>query len=82
MKQKDIATLALIVGLSIVVSVVISNLLITSPKNRQQKVEIVEKLSSNFDRPDDKVFNKEAINPTQTVRIQTGQDGNPLIFSN
>lgn len=80
MKQKDIATIVFIVGLSVVISVTVSKLLISSPKNRSQKVEIVEVVSSEFNRPSDKYFNTNAINPTQTIQI--GGAGNTKPFGN
>jgi hypothetical protein len=79
MKQKDIATIVFIIGLSAIVSVVVSNLLISSPKNRQQKVEIVDPVGAEFVRPDEKIFNDKAINPTQTVQI--GNESNQKPFS-
>lgn len=80
MKQKDIVTIVFIVGVSIIVSIVFSKLIISSPKNRSQKVEIVEVVSSEFTRPSEKYFNSNAINPTQTIQI--GGNGNDKPFGN
>lgn len=79
MKQKDIATIVFIVGLSAIASVLISNKIISTPKNRQQKVEIVESIGSEFTRPNDKIFNDKALNPTQIIRI--GNDSNDKPFN-
>ena len=78
MKQKDIATIVFIVGISVIVSVFVSKLVISSPKNRQQKVEIVESVSAEFTRPSDTYFNSNAINPTQTITIGGGNNTNPF----
>ncbi len=80
MKQKDIVTIVVIVFMSAVVSFLASKAIITSPKNRQQSVELVEKIGSEFTRPDEKYFNDKAINPTQ--KIQIGGDPNKKPFSN
>lgn len=80
MKQKDIATIVFIVVISVVVSVFVSQFVISSPKNRQQKVEMVEVVSSEFTRPSDTYFNSKAINPTQTITI--GGNNNTKPFGN
>ncbi len=79
MKQKDLALIIFIVGLSGIISYFISSAFISSPKNRQQKVEVVEKINSDFIRPDAKYFNKDSKNPTQTIQI--GNDSNTKPFN-
>lgn len=78
MKQKDLALILVIVFISAVLSYVVSNALIASPKNRQQQAEVVQPISSQFKNPDRKYFNKEAFNPTKT--IQVGDNNNPDPF--
>ena len=48
------------------------------PKNRQAKVEVVQKITSDFPQPDTKFFNSGAVNPTQLIQI--GQEQNPQPF--
>jgi len=79
MKEKDIITIMVIVFFSAVISFFASNALISSPKNRQQKVEVVEKIGADFVRPDEKYFNNKAVNPTQ--KIQIGDNTNTTPFS-
>jgi len=79
MKQKDIFTIGFIIIFSGVISFVLSNALFGSPKNREQKVEVVDKITSDFNRPDTKYFNKDSINPTQTIQI--GNNSNTQPFS-
>lgn len=79
MKQNDVITIMVIVFLSAAISFFASNALISSPKNRQQKVEVVEKIGSEFIRPDEKYFNDKAVNPTQ--KIQIGENTNTTPFS-
>lgn len=78
MKQKDIALIIIIVFISGVASFFISNSILTSPKNRQQKVEVVEAISSNFPTPNTKYFNTQAINPTELIQIGTSTNPNPF----
>lgn len=79
MKQKDISVIVVIVIVSVVMSVLLSSKLIATPKNRQQKVEVVEKITSTFNRPDAKYFNKDSVNATQTIQI--GGDPNTKPFN-
>ena len=79
MKQKDIVTIVMIVGLSAIVSIILAKVLIATPKNRSQSVEVVDTVSSEFTRPDVKIFNKDAINPTRNIQI--GNDTNTKPFS-
>ena len=78
MKQKDILTIVVVVIVSVVFSFILSNALISTPKNRQQKVEIVEKINDEFIRPDSKYFNDQAINPTQKIQIGDSTNNNPI----
>lgn len=80
MKQKDIALIILVSFVSAIASFFISNALFTSPRNRQQQVEVVEKITADFPDPDPKYFNTNAINPTQLIEI--GEDPNLQPFKN
>lgn len=78
MKRKDVVTLVFIICFSAIISLFLSNLLISSPKNRQQKVEIVEKISAELSQPSTKYFSNNALNPTQVIRIGTDQNEKPF----
>lgn len=78
MKQKDYALIVIIVIVSGVISYFVSGLLFGTPKNRQTEVEVVEKISTQFDRPDARYFNQSSIDPTQNITI--GNDQNPQPF--
>ncbi len=69
MKQKDIVLIIIVCFVSAVLSLFISKAIFTSPKQRQQPVEVVEKLTSEFVIPDTKYFNVNSINPTRLIRI-------------
>ena len=79
MKRQDIGLIAIIVIFSAVVSIVISNKIFVSPKNRQQQVEVVQPITSDFPQPDTHYFNKDAFDPTKPITI--GQNTNPDPFS-
>lgn len=81
MKQKDIALIAVVVVVSGVISIILSNMLISAPKNRQEQVEVVQPITADFKKPDtnDKYFNSAAIDPTQIIKI--GDNSNPVPFN-
>lgn len=80
MKQKDIALVVVIVFISAIISLFVSKAVFVSPKNRQQQVDVVQPITSDFQTPDPQYFNKNAIDPTQLITI--GQTPNPNPFSN
>lgn len=79
MKQQDIALVIMIVAIAGVLSFFVSNHLFASPKNRQQQVEVVQPITADFSKPDERYFNNQAFDPTQTITI--GQNANPDPFS-
>ncbi len=78
MKQKDLAIIIAVAGFSTIVAFVIANLLITSPKNRQTSVPVVDTISSNFSKPDSRYFNSSSIDPSQTVTIGDNNNAQPF----
>ncbi|HSX23673.1 MAG TPA: hypothetical protein VLE74_01085 [Candidatus Saccharimonadales bacterium] len=78
MKQKDIALIVIVVILSGAVSLVVSNFLFSSPKNRQEKVEVVEPIGADFKQPDKKYFNAHSIDPTQIIKIGDNNNNQPF----
>lgn len=79
MRQKDIALIVVIVFISAIISLFVSKKIFTSPKNRQQQVEVVQKITADFPSPDKKYFNSSAFDPTQLITI--GQNANADPFS-
>lgn len=78
MKQKDLALVVVVIILSGATSLILSNLLISSPKKRQTQVEVVDKIQTDFEQPDSKYFNPNSIDPTKTIQI--GDNNNPSPF--
>lgn len=79
MKQKDVILIIVIVFISAVASLIVSNLLFGSKQNRQQTVEVVEPITDEFPIPDTKYFNASSVNPTQLIQI--GENNNPSPFN-
>jgi hypothetical protein len=79
MKQKDLGLIAIVAIFSAVISIFVSNLLFASPKARQQQVEVVQPITTDFPQPDNHYFNKDAFDPTKSITI--GQNANPDPFS-
>lgn len=79
MKQKDIALIIVVVFVSVILSVVVSKIFITAPKNRQQQVEMVTPISADFASPDKRYFNQASVDPTQLIKI--GEDSNKSPFN-
>jgi hypothetical protein len=78
MKQKDIALIIVIAFVSAIVSFVISGKIFVTPKNRQQKVQVVDVISPSFQTPSNKYFNSSSIDPTQLVQISANNNQNPF----
>lgn len=78
MKQKDVALIIVVIFISAVVSLIASNLIFASPKNRQQQVEVVDKISSEFPPPDPRYFNDRSFDPTKLITIGDTNNPNPF----
>lgn len=78
MKQKDIALIAVIVIISGMLSFFVSHLLFAPPKNRQQKVEVVDLITTDFSLPSNKYFNTQSIDPTQLILIGNSSNLTPF----
>lgn len=78
MKQKDIALIIVIVFLSAIISWFVSKQIFAPPKNRQQEVEVVQAINSEFETPDDRYFNSKAFDPTQSINIGQNSNTNPF----
>lgn len=78
MKQKDIALIIVIVAVSAVLSFLLSGWLFATPSDRQQQVERVDVITSDFDRPSAQYFNANSVNPTQNIKIGPGENPSPF----
>jgi hypothetical protein len=78
MKQKDIALIIVIAAVSAFASFFISRLVFATPENRQQKVEVVDKITNEFPMPRSKYFNSESINAAKLIQVTDNQNPNPF----
>ena len=78
MKQKDIALISVIAIVSAVIALLLTRVLIDNPNNRQQEVEVVAPITSEFTKPSTKYFNADSVNPTKTIRIGDSTNDQPF----
>lgn len=78
MKQKDIALILVIAIISGIISFLVSNKIFVTANNRQQTVEIVGAINSDFSLPDSKYFNKQSVDPAQTIEVGENNNQNPF----
>jgi len=84
MKQKDLALFGVVAIVSAVFSVILSGVLITPPKDKNQKAEVVSLITNDFPTPgpNDKFFNKNSINPTKQIQIGDNTNTKPFNGAN
>lgn len=82
MKQKDIALIVIVVLISGVLSYFVSNALFATADSLETEVEVVEPITADFPKPDQRYFNAESLNPTQTITIGDGQNQQPFQANN
>jgi hypothetical protein len=79
MKSKDIPTLIIIAVISLVLSIIISSKVFVTPSSRQQQVDVVPTLQTNF--PVNKVsqyLSSNNVDPTVNIQINPiNNPGNP-----
>lgn len=78
MKQKDIALILFIAGMSGVVSYAVSHFIFATPANRQQQVAVVDPVSTSFETPDTKFFNSQSIDPAKLIEVGSSNNSNPF----
>lgn len=78
MKQKDIITIVAVAIFSAIVALVLSNMFFVNADSKTQEVEKIDVITADFTTPDSKYFNKDAINPSQTVQIAPSNNVDPF----
>jgi hypothetical protein len=78
MKQKDIAMIIVVVVVSAILSIFISNAIFASPANRQQSVEVVQPLSVQFPTKSTPNYFNGDFDPTQLIKIGPSNNSNPF----
>lgn len=77
-KQTDIAMLVLVTALSLVIAYLLGGAIINSPESRSTPVEIAIPISAEFPEVDTRIFNADAINPTELIKIGDSNTDNPF----
>lgn len=78
MKQKDLPLLIVVAGVSVIFSIIISKVVISAPKNRQQKVYVVQKINNDFKMVDTRYFNSDSVDPTKLIKIGDNSNSDPF----
>lgn len=78
MKQKDIAVIIAVAGVSTVIAFVLAGFAFGTPKHRQAEVQVLDSISADFPTPDKKYFNPNSVDPTQTVQIGDTNNAQPF----
>jgi hypothetical protein len=78
MKQKDIALIVVVGIVSAVIALVASNMLFGSPSQKNQKAEVVDKITADFTTPDQRYFNDKSVDPTQSITIGDNSNETPF----
>ncbi len=78
MKQKDIAVIIVVVAVAAFASFFLSRMLFQSGDKREQKYEVVDVITTEFNLPSTDYFNDKSINPTQLIRIGDNNNQNPF----
>ncbi|HUC89583.1 MAG TPA: hypothetical protein VMR45_02175 [Patescibacteria group bacterium] len=74
MKQKDIILIVVMVFIGAVASLLVSRLIFSAPKNRQQTAEVVDVINTEFPAPPPKYFNSNSSNPARPIQVGTGSN--------
>ncbi len=77
MKQKDIAVIIVVIFVAAIVSFMLSKVLFGAEK-KDETVEKVEAISTEFPYPSKQYFNKNSLNPSQRVEITNNNNTNPF----
>jgi uncharacterized protein YpmB len=78
MRKKDLPVIIVIVVISAVISLLVSKAIFAPPKNRQQQVDVVQTVTTDFPSADTHYFNKNSIDPTQLITIGQNTNTNPF----
>lgn len=78
MKQKDLILIGVIVFISAIVSLFVSKAIFVPPKNRQQQVEVVQAITTDFPQPNTTYFNSSAFDPTKSITVVQNSNTDPF----
>lgn len=84
MKKTDIAMIIFIATAGVLISFFVVRAILGDDSSEPQKVQVIDKITSEIQEPDEKIFNANSINPSVRVEVDnadgsasadsTGQD--------
>lgn len=77
-KQKDVILIVIVIIFAGIVSILVSNFFFAPDNKKSLSAEVVDPITSQFQPPDSRVFNKDAINPTQLIEIGDSNNSQPF----
>lgn len=78
MKQKDIALIIAVAGISTIIAFALGNFLFGGAKARSTSISVVDSVSNQFPDTDTHYFNSQSINPTRNIQIGTNNNPKPF----
>lgn len=69
MKRTDVAMIIFIASISVLLSYFVAKTVLGSARNEAVTVKTVDAISEQVNTPDERIFNKDAVNPTVEVFI-------------
>lgn len=69
MKDTEKATIVFIALVSVLTAYLLASSVIGKPNSASKKVDTIDEYTSTVQKPDNTIFNKDAINPTVPVYI-------------
>ena len=73
MKRTDIAMIIFIASMSMLISYFVATAVIGEAQNEAVVVKTADAISDEVNKPDERIFNKDAVNPT--VEVYIGSEG-------
>lgn len=73
MKRTDVAMIVFIASISVLLSYFVAKTVLGDARNEAVTVKTVDAISKDVANPDERVFNKDAVNPTVEVYIGEGE---------
>jgi hypothetical protein len=77
-RKKDLPLIIVIGFVSLVFSLILSNLLFNSSAHKQLDSAKVTPITTEFSEPDKVYFNEQSINPTQKIQINENSNEQPF----
>jgi hypothetical protein len=78
MKQKDLTLIGIVIFVSIIISLIVSNKIFSSSGSHEQQVQVVPTITANFQKPNRNYFNSSSIDPTQLIQISPSNNSAPF----